>query len=114
MASCVKIRRSEYQRPSHTRPCMHARKADASGGVPENENRQRIFTRDACEEKLALSACESTAQPQKEASSVDERDRAWCACLTPAEKTILPTWPEQPLRSSAPSSGSAFIDVIAS
>mmetsp|Transcript_52597 Transcript_52597/g.114742 ORF Transcript_52597/g.114742 Transcript_52597/m.114742 type:complete len:244 (-) Transcript_52597:158-889(-) len=36
------------------------------------------------------------------------------SCCTPAEKIILPTWPEQPLRSSAPSSGSAFIDVIAS
>mmetsp|Transcript_31050 Transcript_31050/g.66697 ORF Transcript_31050/g.66697 Transcript_31050/m.66697 type:complete len:349 (+) Transcript_31050:419-1465(+) len=34
------------------------------------------------------------------------------SCLTPAEKTILPTWPEQPLRSSAPSSGMAFIAVI--
>mmetsp|Transcript_28385 Transcript_28385/g.72703 ORF Transcript_28385/g.72703 Transcript_28385/m.72703 type:complete len:231 (+) Transcript_28385:623-1315(+) len=31
------------------------------------------------------------------------------SCLGPAEKIILPTWPEHPLRSSASGSGSAFI-----
>mmetsp|Transcript_46883 Transcript_46883/g.77583 ORF Transcript_46883/g.77583 Transcript_46883/m.77583 type:complete len:217 (+) Transcript_46883:872-1522(+) len=33
-------------------------------------------------------------------------------CLTPALKIILPTWPLHPFRSSAPSSGIAFIAVI--
>mmetsp|Transcript_43514 Transcript_43514/g.108275 ORF Transcript_43514/g.108275 Transcript_43514/m.108275 type:complete len:228 (+) Transcript_43514:493-1176(+) len=35
------------------------------------------------------------------------------SCFVPAEKIIFPTWPEQPLRSSASGSGSAFMASIA-
>mmetsp|Transcript_14958 Transcript_14958/g.26043 ORF Transcript_14958/g.26043 Transcript_14958/m.26043 type:complete len:288 (-) Transcript_14958:453-1316(-) len=61
---------------------------------------------------VCVHTCTSTF-PADLLCSVSGTYATMASCLVPAEKIILPTWPEQPLRSSASGSGSEFIASIA-